>query len=90
MNIKAQKGVDKNVAKTISQKEYKEFLLNKKCFRHLMNRIPSKDRKIGSYEINKISISFFNDKIYIQTNVSNRFACFYRSNYLKDIYLKNY
>ena len=88
--MKAQKGVDKNVARAISQKEYKDFLLNKKCFRHLMNRNPSKDQKIETYEINKISISFYNDKMYIQTNVSNRFARFYQSNCLKDSYLKNY
>ena len=39
---------------TISHKEYKDVLLNKKCLRHSMNRIQSKDHKIGTYEINKI------------------------------------
>ena len=34
----------------------------------MMNRIQSKDHKIGTYEINKISLSCFNDKIYIQNN----------------------
>ena len=33
-----------------------------------MNRIQSKDHRIGAYEINKISLSCFNDNIYIQTN----------------------
>ena len=33
-----------------------------------MNRIQSKDYRIGTYEINKISLFFFNDKIYIQRN----------------------
>ena len=37
--------------------------------RHSMNRIQSKEYKIGTYEINKISLSCFDDKIYIQNNV---------------------
>ena len=48
--------------------EYKYVLLNDKCLRHSMNRIQSKDHRIGTYEINKISLSCFNDKIYIQNN----------------------
>ena len=30
-----------------------------------MNGIQSKDHRIGSYEINKLSLSFFDEKIYI-------------------------
>ena len=33
-----------------------------------MNRIQSKDHKIGTYKINKISLSCFDDKSYIQSN----------------------
>ena len=33
-----------------------------------MNRIQSKDHKIGTYEINEISLSFLDDKIHIQNN----------------------
>ena len=33
-----------------------------------MNRIQSKDHKIGTYEIGKISLPCFDDKIYIQNN----------------------
>ena len=33
-----------------------------------MNRIQSKDQKIGTYEIKKISLSCFYDKIYIKNN----------------------
>ena len=44
------------------------ILLNKKCLRHSMTRIQSKDHKIGTYEINKISLSCFDDKTYIQKN----------------------
>ena len=62
------KSVNRSVVATISPNEYKDVLLNKKCLRHSMNRIQSKDYKIGTYEINKISLSCFNDKIYIQNN----------------------
>ena len=33
-----------------------------------MNRIQSKDHEIGIYEINKILLFCFDDKIYIQNN----------------------
>ena len=36
--------------------------------RHSLNRIKSKDYRIGTYEINKISLCCFADKIYIQNN----------------------
>ena len=32
-----------------SRSEYKYVLLNKKCIRHLLNRIQSKDHRIGTY-----------------------------------------
>ena len=65
---KKAKSVNKNVVATMSHNEYKDVLLNKKCLRHSMNRIQSKDHRIGTYEINKISLSCFDDKIYIQKN----------------------
>ena len=58
---KKAKGVNKNVDATISQNECKNVFLNKKCLRHLMNRILSKYHEIGTYEINKISLSCFDD-----------------------------
>ena len=68
MNIKKAKGVNKNVVASISHNEYKDNLLNRNSLRHSMNSIQSKDHKIGTYEINKISLSCFDDKIYIQNN----------------------
>ena len=62
------KGVNRNVVATISHNEYKDVLLNKKCLRHSMNRIQLKDHRIGTYDINKISLPCFDDKIYIQNN----------------------
>ena len=65
---KKAKGVNRNIVATIRHNAYKDISLNKKCLRHSMNRIQSKDHKIGTYEINKISLSCFDDKIYIQNN----------------------
>ena len=40
---------NKNTVAAISHSEYKDVFLNNKCFRHLMNRIQSKNHKIGTY-----------------------------------------
>ena len=45
---KKTKGVNRNVVATINHNEYKDDLLNKKCLRRSMNRIQSKDHKIGT------------------------------------------
>ena len=62
------KGLKKKVAQKITYIGYKYFLLNKKCFRHLMNRIQSKGHKTGTYEIKKLSLSCFDNKIHILNN----------------------
>ena len=53
---KKAKGVYRNVA-TISHDEYKDFLLSNKCIRYSVNKIQSKEHRIGTYEINVISLS---------------------------------
>ena len=60
--------MNRNAVGTVSHGKYKDILLNKKCSRHSMNRIQTKDHRIGTYEINKISLCRFDDKIYIQNN----------------------
>ena len=65
---KKAKGVNRNIVATISRNEYKDVLLNKKFLRHSMNRTQSKAHKKGIYKINKISLSCFEDKIYIQSD----------------------
>ena len=42
--------------------EFKDVLFNKKIIRHKMKRIQAKKHKIGTYEIDKISLSCFDDK----------------------------
>ena len=76
---KKAKGVNGNVVATIRHNEYKVVLLNKKCLRHSMNRIQSKDHKIGTYEINKMSLSCFDEKIYIPNNRCDGLALGYHS-----------
>ena len=44
-----------------------------------MNRIESKDYKTETYEINKISLSCVDDKIYIQINGDDRLSLGYQS-----------
>ena len=58
---KKAEGENRNIVVTISHNEYKDVLLNNKCLRHSMNRIQNKDHKIGTYEINKISLFCFDD-----------------------------
>ena len=60
--------VNRNVIATASHKKHKDVFLNNKCLRNAMNRIQSKDHRIGTYEINKISLFYFDDKIYTQNN----------------------
>ena len=56
VSIKKQ-SVNKNVVQKITHSEYRDVLLNKKCLRHSMNRIQSKDHRIRTYEINKICLT---------------------------------
>ena len=51
---KKAKDVNRNVSEKITHNEYKDVLLNNKCMRHSMNRIQSKDHRIGNHEINKL------------------------------------
>ena len=71
--------MNRNIVATISHNEYKDVLLNKKCLRCLMNRIQSKDHKIENYKISKISLSCFDDKIYIKNNECDELAVGYQS-----------
>ena len=76
---KKARNVNKKVAATIIHHEYNDVLLNKKRLRHLMNKIQNKDHKIGTHETNKISLSFFGDKICIHKNGCDWLALGYLS-----------
>ena len=61
--IKIPKGVNKKVVKKIRHKEFVAVLFNKKMIRHYIKTIQSKLHRIGTYDICKISLSCFDDKI---------------------------
>ena len=87
---KKAKGVNRNAVATISHNEYKDVLLNNKCKRQSMNRIQSKEHKIGTNEINKVSLSRFDGKIYIQNYVYEGLTVVIRVNYKKNSDLSDY
>ena len=69
------KGITKNIInKELRHENYKDVLLNTKQLRHTMKTIRSKKHEIGSYEINKISLSAFDDKRYILEDGINSYA----------------
>ena len=73
------RGVNKNVVATTSHSEYEDVLLNKKNLRHSVNRIQTKDHRIETYEINKVSLFCFDDQINIQNNGCDELALGYLS-----------
>jgi len=63
---KTAKGIKKIVIrKDIKHEEYKKTLFNNEQIYHKMNTIRSDKHKLGSYELNKVSLSCFDDKRYI-------------------------
>ena len=58
--------------------EFKDILFNKKIIRHKMKRIQAKKHKIGTYEIEKISLSCFDDKRYVLDDGIHTLAYFHK------------
>ena len=62
---KTAKGIKKIVIKNhFKHADYKEVLLNNEQLHHKMKTTRSHKHQIGSYEINKVSLSCFDDKCY--------------------------
>ena len=55
-----------------------------------MSKIQSRDQRLGTYEINKISWSSFDGKIYIKKMEMTDYFSVIRVNYEKNNYLDNY
>ena len=53
---------------------YLDVLFNKKMTRHEMKRIQSKLHRIGTYNVSKISLSYFDNKRYILDDGINSLA----------------
>ena len=59
--------------------KFKDLLFNKNVIRHKMKRIQSKKHKLGTYEINKISLSCFGDKRYVLDDGIYTLSYFYKN-----------
>ena len=69
------KGIKKQVIKkNITHDNYKEVLFNNKQMQHTMKTIRSKNHQLGSFELNKISLSCFDDKRFIHENGITSYA----------------
>ena len=72
---KTAKGIKKNVLKKdITHENYKNTLFNCEQMYHKMKTIRSEKHQLGSYEINKVSLSCFDDKRYILEDGITSFA----------------
>ena len=58
--------------------KFKDVLFNEIIIRHKMKIIQSKKHKFGTYEIDKISLSCFDDKRYVLDDGSRTLACFHK------------
>ena len=75
-------GKESNTAKGVNIaadfNEFKDTLLNKKIIRHKMRKIQGKKHKMGTYEINKMSLSVFDNKRFVLNNGIHRLAYFHK------------
>ena len=83
-SIKTIDGKECNTAKGVSTgiefNKFENVLFNKKIIRHKMKRIQAKKHKIGTYEIDKISLSCFDDKRYVLDDGIYTLAYFHKDN----------
>ena len=72
---KTAKGIKKNIIKKdITHENYKKVLFNNEQMHHTMKTIRSNNHQLGSYEINKVSLSCLDDKRYIHNNGVTSYA----------------
>ena len=78
-SIKKINGKESNTGKGVNIatgfNEFKDVLFVKKIIRHKMKRIKSKKHKLGIFEIDKISLSCFDDKRCVLFYI---LACFHK------------
>lgn len=72
---KTAKGIKENIIrKNITHEDYKNTLLNNTQMYHKMKTIRSQNHELNSYEINKTSLSCFDDKRYLLENGLDSYA----------------
>ena len=59
--------------------KFKDVLFNEKIIRHKMKRIQSKKYKLGTYEIDKISLSCFDHERYVLDDGVYTLAYFHKN-----------
>ena len=73
-------GKDSNTAKGVNiateLNEFKGTLFNKKVVRQKIEEFKAKKHKIGTYEVNEISLSSFDDKRFVLDDGIHRLAYF--------------
>ena len=76
-------GKEPNTAKGVSiateLNNLKDVLLNKKIIRHKMKRIQSRKHKLGTHEVDKISLSCFDDKRYVLDDGIHTLSYFHKN-----------
>ena len=73
--VKTAKGIKKIVIKKdITHENYKQTLFNNEQMHHTMKSIRSNNHQLGSYELNKVSLSCFDDKRYIHNDGVTSYA----------------
>ena len=79
----------KGVNTAVEFNEYNGILFNKKTTKHKMRKIQSEKHKIGTYEINKISLSCFDDKKFVLDAGIHALAYFHKDCKTHKIFLKD-
>ena len=69
----------KGVNLKLRHKEYVDILFNKRVVRHKMTRRQSNLHETGTYDINKISLSCFDDKRYVLDDGINTLAYIHKN-----------
>ena len=76
-------GKESNTAKGVNIatefNEVRDTLFNKKVVRHKIKRIQGKKHKIGTYEINKMLLSCFDDKRFVLDDGIHTVAYFHKN-----------
>ena len=76
-------GRESNTAKGVSIvtefNEFKDTLFNEKVVRHKSRRFQNKKHKVGTYEVNKISFSSFDDKRFVSDDGIDTLAYFHKN-----------
>ena len=62
------------IKNNVKHEDYKNVLLNNEQLHHKMKTIRNQEHQLESYEINKVSLSCFDDKRYIHDNGTSSYA----------------